>query len=144
MKQKQVAIVIDELHINDVELLKKTATSFISLVTHYNNSCQEKSLKFIVSTILEPKEIVINKAKASDYFEYISCDDWKNDFEFFSDKLNIALALHIEDDSKSHIIQSIDMSPRLLKNVFRKILISPNKTKEDIMKITKKTLQESF
>jgi Cdc6-like AAA superfamily ATPase len=118
---KKIIIVIDELSVKDDAILKNIANDLISLVTYFNNSNCQDNLKFIVSTISNPKRIIENKSKASEYFQYIDCDDWTNDIEKLFNILCFSLNLKITDD-KNYIIESSSNSPRILKSIFRKII----------------------
>lgn len=140
---QKIVIVIDELSISDNNLLQLIASNFISLVTHYNNFSVNKDLKFVISTISDPKQIVNNMSKASDYFQYICCDDWETYIESFFDMLNITLNLKIDDNHKSIVIKGSKNSPRVLKNIFRKIVTSNSISDESIQRIVKTTIQES-
>jgi hypothetical protein len=134
-------IVIDELSVSDSETLKNIAASFIQLVTHYNNQAINSELKFVVSTISDPKDIIQNKSKASGYFQYICCNSWENYIPKLFDILAKALNLEL-DNSKSKIIEESKNSPRILKNIFQKILISNNSSERSIMEAIKLTQSE--
>lgn len=140
----KIIIVIDELAVDDIELLKSIANSFINLVTHYSNGSAQKDLKFVISTIIEPKQIIQNKSKASEYFQYMCCDNWENKINELFDMLNLSLDLNIDDDNKAYILQQSKNSPRILKNIFRKLLVTSNNTDENIKRLVKLTLQESY
>ena len=134
-------IVIDELSVSDNSILKNIADSFIKLVTHYSNQTEKDELKFVVSTISDPKDIIQNKTKASGYFQYICCDSWDNYSSQLFDILAKALNLHLEE-SKSTIIEQSRNSPRTLKNIFQKIVIFNDSSKKSIAKAIKLTQEE--
>ena len=134
-------IVIDELAVSDNEILKNIADSFIQLVTHYNNQAESSELKFVVSTISNPKGIIKNKSKASGYFQYICCDSWDNYSSLLFDILAKALNLEL-DDSKSRIIEECKNSPRTLKKIFQKILISNDTSEKSVNEAIKLTQSE--
>lgn len=134
-------IVIDELSVSNNETLKNIADSFIKLVTHYNNQAKNSELKFVVSTISNPKDIIQNKSKASGYFQYISCDSWENYTSQLFDILAKALNLEL-GDSKSTIIRESENSPRVLKNIFQKILIFNDTSENGVIKAIKLTQSE--
>ena len=134
-------IVIDELSVFDNSTLKNIADSFIQLVTHYSNQTEKNELKFVVSTISDPKYIIKNKPKASGYFQYICCDSWNNYSSQLFDILASALNLHLED-SKATIIEESRNSPRTLKNIFQKIVIFNDSSEKSISKAIKLTQEE--
>jgi hypothetical protein len=136
--KKKIIIVIDELSVKENTVLKDIATDLMNLVVHYSNSSQEEGLKFVVSTISNPKDIIENKSKASEHFQYIDCNDWSKDieklFEILSGSLNMELESH-----KKNIIDSCENSPRILKSIFRKIISLENlytTTIDNAIKIT--------
>lgn len=123
--KKEIIIVIDELSVKESILLKNIATDLMKLVVHYCNSKHEDSLKFVVSTISNPKDIIENSSKASEHFQYIDCNDWSKEigslFDILSKSLNIDLESH-----KIDILDSSENSPRILKSIFRKIVALDN------------------
>lgn len=139
--KKEIIIVIDELAVKDSNVLKDIATKLLNLVVHYCNSQNEDSLKFVVSTISNPKDIVQNNSKASEHFQYIDCNDWKEDighlFDILSSSLNIDLELHKKD-----ILESCANSPRILKSIFRKIIVLDNLNSDSIISAIKTTTSE--
>ncbi len=134
-------IVIDELSVSDNSILKNIADSFIQLVTHYNNQAGNSELKFVVSTISNPKDIIQNKSKASGYFQYICCDSWEDYSSQLFDILAKALSLEL-GDLKSTIIKGSNHSPRTLKNIFQKILIGNDTSEKAVSKAIKLTQSE--
>jgi DNA replication protein DnaC len=134
-------IVIDELSVSDNSTLKNIADSFIQLVTYYSNRTENNELKFVVSTISDPKDIIQNKSKASGYFQYICCDSWDNYSSHLFDILAKALNLKLED-SKSTIIEESKNSPRTLKNIFQKIVIFNDSSEKSVSKAIKLTQSE--
>lgn len=119
--KRKIIIVIDELSVTEDTILKDIARSLMNLVIHYSNSTNEEGLKFVVSTISNPKDIIENKSKASEYFQYINCNDWSRDIENLFEILTISLNISIPEH-KSRILKSCEDSPRILKSIFRKIL----------------------
>jgi len=140
LNKEKIVIVIDELSCDESELLKAIATKFLSLVSHYNNKNQESELKFVVSTKIKPEILIRNKSKASEYFQYLCCDNWDEYFDKLFDTLNVSLGLDISAEDKQQIIDNANNSPRILKNILKKLII----TKEtDLNKVIKQTIDES-
>jgi hypothetical protein len=139
--KKKIIIVIDELSVKENDVLKDIATDLMNLVVHYSNSSQDEGLKFVVSTISNPRDIIENKSKASEHFQYIDCNDWSKDieqlFEILSSSLNMPLESH-----KNHIIDSCENSPRILKSIFRKIISLDNLNTSTIDNAIKITISE--
>lgn len=139
--KKKIIIVIDELSVKQSDVLKNIATDLMNLVVHYCNSTNEDSLKFVVSTISNPKEIIENRSKASEHFQYIDCNDWnkhiENLFDILSTSLNIDLKSH-----KIDILNSCENSPRILKSIFRKIVALDNLNSDSIINAIKTTTSE--
>jgi hypothetical protein len=144
LNSSDIVIVIDEMSVIDIELLQLISTSFISLVTYYGNSCEENNLKFVISTIAEPKYIILNNSKASEYFQYICCDNWEQHLKNLCYTLNDALNLNIVKTNLDLIIDKSQQSPRILKNIFRKIISEKKLTDDLITNIIDKTIKESF
>ncbi len=134
-------IVIDELSVSDEIILKKIADNFIQLVTYYSNQSDNDVLKFVVSTISHPKSIIKNRSKASGHFQYLCCDSWNDYSTQLFDILAKALNLELEH-SKSSIIEASKNSPRVLKNIFKKIVIYQDSSKDSVAKAIKLTIQE--
>lgn len=141
IKKDKIVIVIDELSCDDPELLKNIASIFLSLVSHYNNKNQESELRFVVSTKIKPEILIQNKSKASEYFQYLCCDSWDEYFEKLFDTLNISLGLNISNEDKQIVIRKANNSPRILKNILKKLIINKE---DDLIKIIEKTIDESI
>ncbi|ETR72684.1 MAG: hypothetical protein OMM_01530 [Candidatus Magnetoglobus multicellularis str. Araruama] len=141
---EQFIIVIDELSISDVDLLKRFAESIVGLITFYNNSYKNKYIRFIVSTISEPKDIIKNKQKASEYFAYLNSNYWQNSIEKLYDTIIIHLNLKISLKNKQLILKQTDDNPRLLKYLIRKILLHCNFEDDEIQKVVIKAIGESY
>jgi hypothetical protein len=119
---KKITIVIDELSVNENSILKNIANDLLNLVTHFCNKSEQEDMKFVVSTISNPKDIIENKSKATEHFQYLNCDDWSNDIDKLFEILNITLNLNLSDEIKTKILSASQDSPRILKSIFRKIL----------------------
>jgi hypothetical protein len=136
---KKITIVIDELSVNENSILKNIATDLLKLVTYFCNKSDQEDMKFVVSTISNPRDIIENKSKATEHFQYLNCDDWSSDIDKLFDILNTSLNLDLSDDIKTKILDSSQNSPRILKSIFRKILSMNDlsiKTIEKAIKIT--------
>ncbi len=144
LENKQIVIVIDEMSIADQTVLKEVASSFLMLVTHYVNKREDRDLKFVVSTIVEPKDLLINAAKATDYFQYICCDDWDDYMNKLFDSLVLVLELSVGEDDCNFIIEQSNKSPRVLKNILRKMVVCGNLNSANIKEIVQITLEESL
>ncbi|SEH07193.1 ATP-binding protein [Candidatus Venteria ishoeyi] len=140
-KFNKIVILIDEISVKDDEVLKDIANKLIQLVTYCTKYSNQDGLKFIVSTISNPQNIIQNKSKASDYFQYVCCDMWNEYLFQLFDVLCKALNLELEK-SKSLIIENSENSPRVLKTIFRKILTSKDCSSKSIDKAIKLTLEE--
>ncbi len=139
----KVVIVIDEFSIDEELMLEKIANQLSQLVIYHNNKSQGEidSLKFVISTIFNPKNVIRNKSKASECFHYIQCDLWEDNPEKLFDKLSHALDLDLED-SKTYIIEKAKKSPRTIKNIFRKIIVSDSFNEEVVNKAVSQALEE--
>jgi DNA replication protein DnaC len=144
LKNKQIVIVIDEMSIADQTVLKEVASSFLMLVTHYVNKREDRNLKFVVSTISEPKDLLINAAKATDYFQYICCDNWDDHMNKLFDSLVSVLELYVVKEDRSFIIKESNKSPRVLKNILRKMVVCEDLNSTKIKEIVQRTLEESL
>ncbi len=140
-KKSKIIIVIDELSVKDNKILKEIATDLTNLVVHYGNSFQNEGLKFVVSTISNPKDIIENISKASEHFQYIDCNDWSISIEKLFEILTTSLSIDLEEQ-KQHIIESCENSPRILKSIFRKIIALENINPAAIINAVKITTSE--
>ncbi|PCI41277.1 MAG: hypothetical protein COB41_10775 [Proteobacteria bacterium] len=137
----ETVIVIDELAVNDDMVLKAIADSLIQLVTHFNNNSNNDELKFVVSTISDPKQVIQNRPKASDYFHYVCCDSWGKYSSQLFDIICHALNLELEA-SKDLIIESSMNSPRVLKAIINKIIVYNDSRKDSVDRAIRVTLEE--
>lgn len=144
LENKNIVIVIDEMSIEDKDILKKIASSFLKLVSHYVNNREDRDLKFVVSTISEPKDLLINSGKATDYFQYICCDDWDDYMSKLFDSLVLGLDLNVEEGDRNFIIGQSNKSPRILKNILRKMVLCKELNSANIKDIVHRTLEESL
>ncbi len=96
-KGGKIIIVIDELSVPNNSVLKEIANDLVKLVTHFCNVSDHEELKFVVSTISNPKQIVENKSKANQHFQYLNCDDWSNNIEILFTMLCKSLSLDLTD-----------------------------------------------
>ncbi len=140
----KIIIVIDEMSVDNNTLLKEIASCFVKLVTHYTNTHGDESLKFVISTKAKPEEIILDKAKASNYFEYICCDNWEGYLSSLFDLFNNELGLNLVEDTKNYILSKADSSPRILNKIFLKIIICENLNDEKIENIVKLAVEESI
>ena len=140
--KKKITIVIDELSVGENLILKNIANDLLHLVTHFCNISENEDMKFVVSTISNPKDIVENKSKASEHFQYLNCDDWKNHIDGLFDVLNSSLGVNLSEEIKTKILDSSQNSPRVLKSIFRKILSLNDLSDTSIEIAIKSTISE--
>ena len=137
----KIVIVIDELSISSKIIAADVVNDLTSLVTHFTNKSDDDSLKFVISTIDEPSNFFVNKSKASEFFEYICCDNWTTSIDSLYDVISHALSVELPD-SKRHILDGCQNSPRILKNIFRKIVLSEDRSEQAVIELIEKTLNE--
>tara|TARA_B110000967_G_C18892917_1_gene568588 strand:- start:2653 stop:3918 length:1266 start_codon:yes stop_codon:yes gene_type:complete len=137
---KKIVIVIDELAIEENKLLQDISESLINLVVFYSNK-NNNELKFVVSTISTPKTIIKNISKAGNYFQFICCDEWKEDNVLLLEIISNTLKMNL-DSSKDYIISKSQNSPRLLKAIIKKIIIGKKLDSSSIRKATEKVISE--
>ncbi|MDB5024280.1 MAG: hypothetical protein JWP78_2035 [Mucilaginibacter sp.] len=138
---RKFVIVIDELSVTDSDLLKQIVKDLNNLVTHFCNYSDQDDLKFVVSTITDPNKILEANYKASDYFQFISCNQWDGLLEKLFHLLNDSLQLQLID-YKDLIIEKAKNSPRTLKSIFRKILLLKKQDSESINQAIHLTITE--
>jgi hypothetical protein len=141
LNKNEIIIVIDELSVKDTKLLKVIADDLCNLVIHYSNSYTNSSLKFVVSTIFNPKDIIDNISKASGYFEYLDCNDWDLEIGKLFDILTIELGLEI-NTHKYEILNTCENSPRILKSIIRKVFTANDLSITTINQAIKSTYSE--
>lgn len=128
---KDLVIVIDELSVFDNKIMKDIVEKLTQLVIFFNNKIPDGNLKFIISTIHNPQHSSTNYSKASEYFQFISCDDWNNDLSKLFDLINTNLDLVLAP-YKDEVITAANNSPRVLKSIFRKVILLDNINTESI------------
>lgn len=141
MPKSKIVIVIDELSISSKIIAADVVNDLTRLVNHFTNKSNSDSLKFVISTIDEPSNFLTNKSKASEFFEYICCDDWTTCIDSLYDVMSHALSIDLPN-SKTSILSSCHNSPRVLKNIFRKIVLSEDKSEQAVLVLIEKTLKE--
>lgn len=128
-----IVIVIDELSVSNNEVLKEISDSLLQLVVYFNNKETEYNLRFIISTIPSPTEIISNYSKASEKFIFMSCDEWQKDSIKLINCLSESLDIKVEE-FQDEILKISNNSPRIIKNIFRKIVVLDNKDNGSIQK----------
>lgn len=138
-----IVIVIDELSVSNNDVLKDISDSLHMLVVYFNNQENNYNLRFIISTIPSPIEIISNHSKASEKFFFMDCDDWQKDsiklFNCLSESLDIKA-----DNFQEEILKVSLHSPRIIKNIFRKIVVLDNKDDEGIQKSINLAIAETI
>jgi len=137
-----IVIVIDELSVSNNNVLKDIFDSLLQLVVYYNNQESYYDLRFIISTIPSPKEIISNHSKASEKFIFMNCDDWQSDSSNLFKCLSESLEVQAEP-FQAEILKISCHSPRIIKNIFRKIIVLNNKENEGIQKSIKLAIDET-
>lgn len=138
---KKLTIVIDELSIESSELLREVANSLMQLVNHVANKYEENTLKFSVSTIVSPSDLLSNLSKAKEFFYFLNCDSWDTELENLFYILCINLCLNIENE-KYLVLEKSRNSPRLLKSIIKEIIILDNVNLETVNNAICKVLGE--
>ena len=138
---QEIIIVIDELSVRDIPILKEIANDLISLVNYFKNNINGNSLKFVVSTISNPQDLIYNKSKATQYFHYIQCGNWSQDLRKLFLILCISLDLKLENYEKE-ILDACNYSPRILKSIFRKIILLESSNESSIKLAIKTAISE--
>lgn len=140
-KVKRIVIVIDELSIDSDVLLKDVANSLMNLINHITNCYGEDTLKFSVSTISPPSYLLTNASKAQDFFYFLDCSSWNTDleqlFELLCDNLQLDVSI-----AKEIIIEKSGNSPRVLKSIFKEIVLLDQISLDNINKSIDKVLGE--
>lgn len=137
----KTVIVIDELYVDDNVIVGNIANSIMQLVAYFGNCYAENELKFVVSTIYNPKIICQNKSKASGCFQYICCDSWSGYTDKLFEILQTSLNLDLET-SKPIILENCKDSPRVLKSIFKKIFTCKDSSPQSVDRVIKMTLEE--
>ncbi|TKG03332.1 serine protease [Vibrio sp. F13] len=137
----KLVIVIDELSINSEELLKDISNGLMQLVNYISNSYGQNKIKFSVSTIHPPSSLLFNASKAQEFFHFIDCNSWSDCLEELFDILSVNLCLDIEY-AKSFIVEKSKCSPRILKSIFREIILLDDINIDKIKLVTNKVLSE--
>lgn len=139
---RNIVIVIDELSVSDNAILTSISDSLLQLVIYFNNQETDYELKFVISTIPSPKEIISNKSKASETFIFMCCDNWRADGLVLFDLLSTSLDVKAES-FKDEILKRANYSPRIMKNIFKKIIVSGDKGVEGIKRAIKLVIDET-
>jgi len=141
LQLEDLIIVIDELSVSSNDVFKQVAEEIARLVLYFNNTYAGCNLKFVISTISNPVNLLKDYPKANEYFEFIQCDDWSDDIDDMFDLLTSSLNIDI-DEYKDDIIVNSFQSPRKLKNILRKILLSENINSDILKDLIKKCNSE--
>ena len=139
---KKITIVIDELSVKENLTFIDIASDLLNLVTHFCNNSEQEDMKFVVSTISAPEDIIENRSKAAEYFQDLNCDDWSADIAKLFDVLNVSLNLNLSNIFKEQILDSSQFSPRILKSIFRKIVSVDDLNSNAIDRVIELTISE--
>ncbi len=141
INELKIVIVIDEMSVSSNNILTDIVNKLTNLVNYFSKQKNNSDLKFIISTINNPHSYLENKSKASEFFQYVCCDDWTDDIEKLYDLLLNALSINLAE-SKQYILENCNDSPRNLKNILRKIVIANDTNENTVQEIVKKILNE--
>lgn len=144
IESKDIVIVVDEISIDDNLLLKKVTDSIVKLITHYCNTANSTSLRFIISTINKPCFEKSQKNKANEHFEFLEIDSWDDDLERLLILILQSLDCEIDQFCISVIISNSCNSPRLLKKIVRKIYTLKKFDLESVTLISETLRKEHF
>ncbi|WP_407505741.1 P-loop NTPase family protein [Elizabethkingia miricola] len=133
-------IVIDELTSLSEELVQAITRAISALVVHYNNSYPDGKLKFVISTLNNPMRSA-SFPKISQYFEIFNLDNWGGSFTSLFDRINSNINIDV-NTFKDKILTNSQESPRLLKNIFRKISLLHEINSENIDIVISRTKNE--
>lgn len=139
--QPQVVIAIDEISISDLKVFSEVIESFSAIINLYEKKSANNNLKFVISTINNPLDLFQNKAKSSQLFEYICCDEWSEYIEDLYKLISYALSINIPQHMP-FIISHCHNSPRILKKIMSRVFINSCKTVQEIENIVQSTLKE--
>lgn len=136
-----LVIIIDELTELSEELILKITKSLSAVVIHYNNTFPNGKLKFIISTLHNPKISSSYFSKIAQYFEVIDLNEWKDNLANLYDKIYTAINFN-DNGLKEEIILNSSQSPRILKAMFRKFSMLEETNEQNIKHTISKTLEE--
>lgn len=118
----QTVVFIDELSADSNEHMAEISNKLLKLVVYFNNYNQKNELRFIISTIQKPNDLIKNQGKAIEHFKYISCDSWGLYMECLFNLISCSLNIKIPEH-RDLIIEHSKNSPRNMKYIFRDILV---------------------
>ena len=140
--QPKVVIAIDEISISDLKVFSEVIESFSTIINLYERKSVNNNLKFVISTINNPLDLFQNKAKSSQLFEYICCNEWSEYIEDLYELISYALSINIPQH-KPFIMSHCHNSPRILKKIMSRVFINGCKTVQEIENIVQITLKEA-
>lgn len=132
-------IYIDELSFSGEEVFLDFVNSIIALSRNYTESNQgEKEIKFVISTIQNPKNFCSNRAKAFENFQFIEVELWNNnELELLLNNVTVKLNIHIDKKEINQILNFVKGSPRKLKNILFAKVTDQNKSFDSIINFFK-------
>lgn len=144
INKKDIVIAIDELSIDDSVLVEAITSRLLKLVDMHCRQCPNTKLRFIISTKYFPPLKDGAKGKAMETFDFIELDSWNGDLASLLQLIERKSNLTLTNEMSSTILQSSEKSPRLLKNILRKIIRLDILTEENVKQISEKIRQEHF
>lgn len=116
---KNPIIYIDEISFLNDGVFLSFVNYIVAISRNYTEfSHGEKTIKFIVSTIQDPKKSCTNKAKAHENFKFVEVDLWTQlELSSLLNKIADNLKLEISMPDRNLILKYANGSPRKLKNV---------------------------
>lgn len=121
---QNIALCIDELGIDHDDIFKDFVDQIVKFTNyHTNNSKNQSKIKFIISTITDPRSFCKNINKAREYFNFIHLVKWTDkEIEGLYLIIKSSLGLDFEKSDETQILSQSQGNPRLLKNIIKKII----------------------
>jgi hypothetical protein len=135
-------IVVDELSITEDQILAELTDKVVRLINFYSNKSDSKELRFVMSTIKIPNTSVENRNKTAEYFDFIETSNWNEDLTNLLNFLLPELKIKLNDSQKDFVIQNSRDSPRLLKNILKKLTLHEAIDENLLKEVVFKAIQE--
>lgn len=141
-EEDEAYISIEEIPISDAENFGEFIGYVNALIIDYKASYPNSQLKFILSSISNPKPHILPyqaKITESVYFHRISAWDEKEIIDLLQLIIK-AIGCSLSQEEINHLIESANGSPRFIKKAIRNSLVFKDKSINDVVIMTKSEL----
>ena len=128
----------DKFNINREDNEKNIIKNIANILSRISS----KEIVIVIDELAVEDNTLLQKiSKAGNYFQFLCCDDWKNDNILLLEIISNALKINL-DSSKDLILSKSQNSPRILKSIIKKIIIGKKLDNNSVKVAVEKVISE--